>query len=154
MKTVIILSGIPCSGKSTLANQLTNSSNILSRDAIREELFGENYIHNKHDEEIVTNRFYDQLHYLLTNNKYLPVIIDNTNCKELYIYQLISYIDTIDKFIIIIKKLDIPLWKALYRNIIRYFKTGKYIPYNVMKNMYKNYKSINWKKYEQYMVHK
>jgi len=43
-----------------------------------------------------------------------------------------------------IKRFDIPLWKAHYRNIMRYLKTGKWIPIKVMNSMYKNYKNL-WK---------
>ena len=46
---------------------------------------------------------------------------------------------------IVVIRFDISLRKAKIRNIFRYLKTGKYIPNEVMNNMYKNYNKL-WKK--------
>ena len=71
-------------------------------------------------------------------------IIDNTNCKNSYIQKIINSLNPNYIWDVEIKKFDVPLWKAYYRNIIRYMKTGKFIPLQTIKNFKKNY---------EYMVH-
>jgi len=47
-----------------------------------------------------------------------------------------------------VKFIDVPLWKAYARNIWRNFKAGKWIPFNIIKAMYRNYNKINKDKYK------
>jgi predicted kinase len=151
MKTIEILVGIPCSGKSTYCEKIYNDSYyIVSRDKIRLDLFGNKYKQNKYDEGDVTKLHSLQVDLGLKNHKI--VILDNTHCKEKYIDEIINKYSKDCN--IKIKFFDIPLWKAHYRNIIRYFKTGKWIPIKVMNQMYKNYNKINKQKYAKYMVYK
>lgn len=151
MKTIRILVGIPCSGKSTYSwteYTLPNNTYYISRDDIRD--FYNLHQYTKQSEQEVTNIFNERLNLYL-NLEFLDVmILDNTHCKEKYID---SIINTYRNYNIEVKFFDISLLKAHYRNIIRYFKTGKWIPIKVMNNMYKNYKNINKQKYAKYMVH-
>ena len=150
MKTIRILVGIPCSGKSTYANnQFLNDSLSfsISRDRIRD--IANLHQYTKESENRVTEIFNKSISiYLLKDN--LVLILDNTHCKEKYIDNIIS---TYSNYNIEVKFFDISLLKAHYRNIIRYFKTGKWIPIKIMNNMYRNYKKINKQKYAKYMVH-
>ena len=59
MNKCIILSGIPCSGKSKWATK--QGLSILSCDSIRKELFGKNYKQNSRDEKVVWSTFYQRL---------------------------------------------------------------------------------------------
>jgi len=126
---LIILSGIPCSGKSTFAKKC--GFPVISCDEIRKEI---------KEEKLVWRRFYRELNYLNTN-----ICIDNTNCKQEYINKIKENLNKNVNWDIEIKRFDISLWKAHYRNIIRYLKTGKWIPIKVMNSMYKNYNNL-WKK--------
>lgn len=128
MPKCIILSGIPCSGKSTFAKKCEFP--VLSCDEIRLEL---------KNEKLVWERFYRELNYLDTN-----ICIDNTNCKQEYINKIKQNLNKNLTWDIVIKKFDISLQKANYRNIIRFIKTGKWIPIKVLSNMYKNYNKL-WK---------
>ncbi len=143
MRKCYILSGIPCSGKSSWVKDNLKidyhgyKCDIISCDKIREELFGKNYKYTKNNEE----RVWDVFYYKITLQTH-SFIIDNTNCKQKYINKIKSCL--IGEWDIEIKRFDIPLWKAYYRNILRYLFTGKWIPFKIIKNMKKNYDSL-WK---------
>lgn len=167
MSKVYILSGIPTSGKTTWSYEqirklcLKQGIVAVSRDVVRKRLFGDNYKQNNLDEILVTEEFNRELETWLyvayekdkTDQVENVVIIDNTSCKASYIN---SFIKTVLKKCptakIEVKFFDISLWKAFVRNIRRYLTTGKYIPWEVIKNMKKNYDKIDKKSYE-YLVH-
>jgi predicted kinase len=153
MKTIEILVGIPCSGKSTYCNKylLNFKVNVLSRNTLRLFMFGDNYKQNNKSETLLTEIFNKQLITQLSDSFYNTIILDNIHCKEKYIDEIIIKYSV--EHNIRIKFFDIPLYKAHYRNIIRYFKTGKWIPIKIMNNMYKNYNKINKQKYAKYLVH-
>ena len=147
---VIILSGIPGSGKSTWAtNYLKNNSwtaRIVSRDDIREVGFPVPYTYTRENEERVTITFNSLLKTYLSAS--LDVILDNTNCREGYIDEHIkSILVDFPNTRVYIKFFDVPLWKAAWRVWRRERNTGKVVPYEVVKAMHKNYKKINKQKY-------
>lgn len=157
----IIMCGIPCSGKSTwVKNNLDELSKkynapviVISRDIIRESLSPvREYQYVPSNESKVTHLFYRQLSHAI-NLKNAVVIIDNTHVKE---GRIDTYFAMFKKMIdsgivkIHIKFFDIPLWRAQVRNYIRKWKTGKWIPKDVVDNMYKNYIKLNRQKYKDY----
>lgn len=157
-KTIRILVGIPCAGKSTYSESIKLSSNnksymkIISRDKIREEFYKQEnfnnfgrYMFNYKDEDIITEKYNKELE---NSYHYDLLILDNTHCKEKYIDDVISKYGKTHT--IEVKFFNINIVKAHYRNIIRRLKTGKWIPIKVINTMYKNYNKINRKKYEQY----
>lgn len=144
MANIVILVGIPCSGKSTWAR---NFKYVVSRDTIREYLFGKNYKQNFDSEKLVTSNFNEMLDSYIEYIKE-PIILDNTHCKKAYIDEILK---RYSKQNIKIKFFDVSLPKAYYRNIKRWIFTGKWIPFKVIDQMYKNYKKINKKDYEQYL---
>lgn len=145
MKEIIILCGIPTSGKSTFAlyQQKIQGHIILSRDNIRDKFFGKNYVYSKQNEEEVTKIF--NMWY----NKYVKegrsIILDNCHTKEVYLDNWLKQVP--EGYTMRIVFFDIPLWKAYYRNIVRWILTGKHIPVKVIKDMKKSYDKINRKKY-------
>jgi predicted kinase len=149
---VIILSGIPCSGKSTFALGITNANPeespiTISRDKIRYEMDGSKYKHSSKNEKAVTVRFNNKLYNAADKGK--NIIIDNTNCTEKYIDQFLTFFYAkYPNYHICIKFFDISFITALYRNLIRAWKTGKYIPLTVLIRMYKNYNKIKRLRYE------
>lgn len=143
---VIILSGIPGSGKSTWAKnfQSVNSWNtrIVSRDDIRESDFVQPYIYTKFNEDQVTARFNFLLRSYLASN--LDVILDNTNCKDFWINGLLKTIsENTSTHNVYIKFFDVPLWLAAWRAYWREKRTGKVVPYSIIKAMHKAYKKLN-----------
>jgi predicted kinase len=156
--TVIILSGIPTSGKSTWAKMYQNinymagddfrSYRIVSRDKIREQCFPQPYIINKDNENKVTGIYNEMIENCMKAK--VPMILDNTHCKEQYLKEALKKFEGTD-YRVKMKFFDIPLWKAYYRNIIRNWRTGKWIPIKVIESMKKNYDKINKKNYERYI---
>lgn len=155
MANVIILCGIPTSGKSTWATKLTKNAPydrddfrsyyILSRDQLRIDIYGKNYKPTQEKEKFITGRFNSLLDKLIQYKR--PIILDNTHCKESYLKEALKRFAGTG-YIVRIKFFDIPLWKAYYRNIKRYLMTGKWIPVKVIKQMKANYDKINKKTYE------
>lgn len=144
MPKCIILSGIPCSGKSTFTSKYKIPK--ISCDDIRLELFGKKYKHNNADEAQVWDTF-DHLISIQTKD----FMIDNTNTKKSYINHVIRSLPK--GYTYQIKFFDVPLWKAKFRNILRYISIGKWVPMKVIESMYKNYNKINKKDYAEYLFH-
>lgn len=134
---VLILIGIPTSGKSFFANNQKDYI-VLSRDICRINLFGVNYKQNSNDEKQVNMLFNCLFQQCLKEER--NIIIDNCNVKISYIEDLKKKIP--QNYIIKYKIFPIPLWKAHLRNIIRYFKDDKWISLEVVNNMYVNYNKL------------
>lgn len=159
---LIILCGIPCSGKSTWTESMINRLYehygsapviVISRDEIRESLFDmSKYRYDNEREKLVTDRFYKQLSQAVTL-KHAVIILDNTHVKpariNVYLQSFKSMIDN-KTMKVYVKFFDIPLWKAKLRNIWRNFRTGKHIPNSVMNAMYSNYIKLDKSKYKDY----
>jgi len=135
---VTILCGIPNSGKSTYAKKQASHTLILSCDGIRKSMYGGYYKFDSRKEEAVWDTFYKLLEVYGEYGQ--DMIIDNTNCRQVYINKIVGTLPK--EYEVEIKYFDIPLWKAHVRNVIRYFREGKWIPIKVMNNMYKNYKKL------------
>lgn len=146
MPEILILSGIPCSGKSSWVrtHQQIYPSVVISRDTIRETAFKQPYVYTNQNELEVTRILDYQF------NKYTnwcrDVIIDNTHTKESYLNEWIKRKP--EGYTLRIIFFDCPLWKAHIRNVLRFLKTGKWIPIKIMNQMKKNYDKIDRKKYE------
>lgn len=145
---IIILCGVPCSGKSTWANtyQEIHGHAIISRDDIREE-FWEKYSYTDSNEARVTKIFDRYLRQRIECSH--DIILDNTHCSEKYLDAEIKRKPV--GYTLRIMFFNCPLWLAHYRNIIRWATTGKYIPIKVINNMKKNYDKIQRDKYDLYM---
>lgn len=148
MKTIEILVGIPCSGKTTYSSN--ENCLKISRDAIRIMFFDSPYIYCKKNEDKVTELYNFKLEELL-KMRFDRIILDNTHCSEKYIDNIINKYSKDNR--IIVKFFNISLLKTHIRNILRYFEQGKnkWIPIKVMNNMYKNYRKINKDKYKDYV---
>ena len=107
MKTIYILSGVARSGKSTYAKSLQGI--IVSRDTIREHLFGDKSCINH--EELVSAEFDKQFNKALLGNE--NIIIDNTNLKIKYVNHFIESAKKY-KFNVEIIRFFVPL-KTLYK---------------------------------------
>lgn len=147
---IIILCGIPASGKSTWTkNYIKNNSwstYSVSRDDIR-ELLSQPYVYTKENENTVTRLFNNKLEHCISRG--FDIVLDNCHCRERYLDGLLSSpILNLNTYNVYIKFFDIPLWKAYYRAIIRRMRTGKDVPLRVIRDMYKNYKKIDKTKYK------
>lgn len=136
MPKCYILSGAPLSGKSTWAAK--QKLPILSCDKIRIVKSGGKYVFDPQTEKEVWDEFYDTIHgygkYVVKSD----FIIDNTNCKEKYINKIKTYLHR--DYEIEIVNFEVSYIKSYYRNITRWLRTGKWIPFKVINDMKRNYK--------------
>lgn len=78
-KTIIVMVGIPGSGKSTVSNKIKEKNPdyiIISRDLIREKY--PNYGYTKDEEYLITQLELRQINEEVSNGS--TIIIDDTNC--------------------------------------------------------------------------
>lgn len=136
MHKCYILSGAPLSGKSTWAKK--QKLPILSCDKIRLDYSNGNYVFDSKVEKEIWEDFYYKVKNIYTQD----FIIDNTNCKLVYINKIKENLPK--DFEIEIVKFEVSLLKSYYRNIKRWIFTGKWVPFKVIKNMKENYKKL-WK---------
>lgn len=145
MPEIVVLCGIPCSGKSSWASTVQEilPYRIISRDTIRTQQAGGNYVYNQRNENRVT-AIADAQYDLAVQAK-RDIILDNTHCKPGYLDIAIKHKPAGYSLKVIF--FDCPLWKAYIRNVKRWLQTGKWIPVKVIKNMKKNYDKIDQSKY-------
>jgi len=91
------------------------------------------YILNPNLEKLV-DKIHEEI-FIIAQNAGKNIILDNTHAKAKYI---ISAIDKHKECVYTLRFFTAPLWKLKLRNIIRYFKTGVWIPTKVIENMDKN----------------
>lgn len=136
----IILSGIPCSGKSTLVKKMAKKK-VISCDEIRLEPWAVDIL-KQYGRNACENAVWDTF-YLRLSHLDEDVIIDNTNCKQTYINKISHALCDKHEWNIVVLPVDCPLWLARIRNIYRYLRTGKHVPYKVIKSMHKNFKKLH-----------
>lgn len=148
MPEIVILSGIPGSGKTTLCKKFPfNKYAILSRDNIRYNVMtsaGITYKHTKKNEEEV-DKWFDHL-YEIETSEGNNIILDNCYCKEAYIQAEIKRKPA--NYTLRIIFIDCPLWKAYIRNVWRFLWEGRLVPFKVIRQFKKNRDKINKKKYD------
>lgn len=143
MPEIIVLSGPPCSGKSTFTKQYPEYY-VLSRDVFRDQIFGKNYQFTKYNEDHITRVFNVWFRCYVTEG--YNIILDNTHCKQAY---LDNWIKRKPKgYTMRIIFFQVSLWKLHLRNIGRRIMTGKWIPIRIMNDMQKNFKKIKQEKYD------
>ena len=135
--TLYCLCGLPASGKSTFAKQLSEQQNaiICSSDEIREELYG-NINDQEHNQEVFTE-LHRRIKENLKNGK--NAIYDATNINYKKRRAFLSELKNIpcNKVCIIMAT---PYKECLRRNEER----GRTIPYYVISSMYRNWNMPYW----------
>jgi predicted kinase len=152
MKAIVTI-GIPCSGKSTWAEQHCKETGALeiNRDNIRMNIFNleryNDYKFSKDKEDKVTDTHRNMINTAAMSGR--DIVISDTNLNKKHRSDLIHYLDFMG-FEVELKVFDIEFFDALKRNDKR---TDKHIPRKVMYDMYRRYmdykESIGeWKKYQ------
>lgn len=129
---LILLVGAPTSGKTTWCRNHPHYS-VISRDDIRTSINGKYHKFDPNNEGKVSEIFENQLETVFT--KRIPVIIDNCNNRAQYIYNIVNKAP-ID-YNIGIKYFETSKYKFWFRNIIRFITKGKWIPFQVYSNMFR-----------------
>ena len=136
MRTLIVLSALPGSGKSTWSEQyrLTHKHvKIVSSDAIRKEITGQ-YQDLKHEEE-VWDIYFKRINEIFDKYDDVTVIADSTNITNNFRLIPLEKCPNYDRCVLVVlkKKLD----KILYQNHVR--SEAKYVPEEAIKSMWKRW---------------
>jgi hypothetical protein len=144
MPKLLILVGIPCSGAKRYAQKHKKDYEVISRDEIRNDMYGKNCPITSYTENGVDEKFKFKLEkaYLC----HLDIILSNTNCKEEYIDQIRAECPAF--YDIEVKFFSVSLWKAFLLNYIGFLKGERYIPYRIIKLLKRSFDKINKHKYE------
>lgn len=134
MRTLILLSAIPGSGKSTWANKYKAEHDnvfIVSSDSIRKELFGsESCFVN---EKLVWKTFEQRLNEHVNDMEDLTVIADATHLSNRLRKVYFDLTPDFDRHILVV--FDIPYEVSLYQNSLRERK----VPLEAMEKLRKEY---------------
>lgn len=147
-KVVIILCGPPASGKSTWVKKYGNFE-ILSRDNVRDNLFGKKYSPNKSRENSVT-----YVYNILRDAKVFKdkdLIVDKTQCNEAHFKDEIKYFEEKGYFIWV-KFFDVSYPMLIFRELKRRLtdRSKPSVPFKVIKDMKKRYDKLDRKFFAKY----
>lgn len=116
MNKLILLVGIPASGKSTLAARLIGKGYVcLSADDIRHELWGE--VTEQGDKERVFEIFFARMERAMSEGR--DIVIDNTNINPMHRKQILERATRLSYQDVQLWILDVPLDVCLERNRAR-----------------------------------
>lgn len=133
MPNLYIMCGLPGSGKSTwIKNHIKPGTAVISRDAIRFSLLGENDAYFS-KEKLVEQTMYDWVNGSLSDGR--DVVLDQTSTSLYARRKILKNITGYDKIGIIWVKT--PFEEALKRNDGR--KGRAYVPYSSMLSMRDNF---------------
>lgn len=133
---ILILIGVPGSGKSTFAKYLLRTEENwmrLCRDDFRTMQFSQSNL-SKYQENAITEIMDSSIELLL--RKRTNVLIDATNCKAEYLNHYVSKFNHLAD--IEFKLFDVDAQTIAERCEKRYNETGKYIPLKVQKRYLSN----------------
>jgi len=129
VKRLILLVGIPGSGKTTLATRLIERGfHCLNADSIREELYGN--AAEQGDPQEVFGIFFERLDKAMGEN--LDIVVDNTNLNPKQRKPILEHAATAGYTDIQLWLLDVPLEVCQKRNAVR----SRNVPEDIVANMY------------------
>lgn len=152
MKAILTI-GIPCSGKSTWAEQYCRENDYreINRDNLRMELFNlesyNDYKMNRFNESLVTDKVNDLIQKSAQNKQ--NIVISDTNLNQKFRVNLINKLRDLG-YEVDFKVFDVEFFDALKRNDKR---VNKFVPRNVMYNMYRHFMdyqeaTLAWEKHK------
>jgi predicted kinase len=135
VKRLILLVGIPGSGKTTLSKKLAEKGyTTISADSIRQELYGDEA--DQGDPKDVFAVFYERMDKILSSGA--DLVVDNTNLKAQYRQEITERAKPFGYENPQIWVLDIPLNICLKRNSLRDRKVGDDIVTNMFNEFNRN----------------
>lgn len=138
MKTLVIMCGVPGSGKSTVAKTLAEREGykLISRDEIRFSMVKEDEDYFSKEKEVI-KEYFRQIREALCDPDVSGVIADSTNLTTKARETLIRGVQPPKDTVICAYVLDTPLEECLIRNAKR--KGRLCVPETVIRNMYKGF---------------
>jgi predicted kinase len=134
-----VLVGPSCVGKSTWAAK-QDGYVVVSRDTLREELFGEYRMGSFKEEELITKLSDDIVNRLLEYKR--NVILDNTHLKLKYIEDVVEKFNYLADIEVVVFSLPTDIQVLKDREFNRRLNTDKEIPHNVIDRQINQYKSL------------
>lgn len=144
---LIMMAGIPGSGKSTIARKIALSNPkeyvIVSRDSLR-DMCGKYWVPKR--EDLISDMEYDSICSAL--NRGYNVIVDATNLNPSVTRKLQDLIrltnQVQEEYEVEFEDYHViePLWKCIYRNYKRTLFGGRYVPYKVIKRFHEKHLKI------------
>lgn len=138
MKTLVIMCGIPGSGKSTVAKSLAEREDykLISRDEIRFSMVKEDEDYFSKEKEVI-KEYFRQIREALRDPDVSGVIADSTNLTTKARETLIRGVQPPKDTIIRACVMDTPLEECLARNAKREGRLC--VPETAIRNMYKGF---------------
>lgn len=134
MNTLVLLSGVAGSGKSSFAKEYFKDAKVISSDEIRYSLTSSYHVLLK-DMNIVYDKMIEETNDFFKSNKDITIVLDSTFLDDSRREYFLSRIKGQDKTILIM--LRVPLEEIIRRNKNR--KEDKVVPEQVIKEMYSRF---------------
>ena len=134
MNTLVLLSGVAGSGKSSFVKEYFKDAKVISSDEIRYSLTSSYHILLK-DMNIVYDKMIEETNDLFESNKDITIVLDSTFLDDSRREYFLSRIKGQDKTILIM--LRVPLEEIIRRNKNR--KEDKVVPEQVIREMYSRF---------------
>lgn len=129
MNKLVLLVGIPGSGKTTLAARLIDKGYLcLCADDIRRELLGDTT--DQGNKEQVFEVFFSRMEQAMAENR--DIVVDNTNINPMHRKQILERASRLSYLDVQLWILDVPLELCLARNRAR----GRQVPEDIVTKMH------------------
>lgn len=143
MSSLTLTIGLPASGKTTRAKKIRQerpNTILVSRDALREEFFGEFTTYSQEQERLITSVVEKAVDKALESGG--DVIVHDMNLKKAYRKRWASYAVKHGAEFKYIDLTYVPLEDCLARNLRRFdFGAGRFVPEDVIIDNHKRYLS-------------
>jgi predicted kinase len=151
--TAVIMCGPPACGKSTFVKKFVPTTfTLLSRDKIRDFLFGRTYKPNKAAEDVVTNVYCRRVKDSIEQGR--SVVVDKTNCNIGHLNNEIKNFKE-NGYVVCIKFFDVSIKTLIFREIKRRLtdRSKPSVPFKIIKDMKRRYDKINKNDYVEYILY-
>ena len=142
MSSLTLTIGLPGSGKTTWAKKIRQehpNTVLVSRDALREEFFGEFTNHSQEQESLITSVAEKAVDKALSEGRH--VIVHDMNLKKAYRKRWATYAVKYDVPLRYIDMTHVPVEHCITRVQTRYDLGGRWVDPEVILNLYKRYLS-------------